>query len=91
MQKISEYAVLEKLRLTAEETSQIQAQAKLLEESFSPLESVVTDGIEPLVTVLDLQNVLRDDISHKLLSREELLSNAPQQYNGYFQVPKTLE
>jgi aspartyl/glutamyl-tRNA(Asn/Gln) amidotransferase C subunit len=40
--------------------------------------------------VLNLQNVLREDAAKKLLSREELLSNAPEQYDGYFQVPGTL-
>ncbi len=62
-----------------------------LEGEFEKLESVDTDGVEPLVTVLDLQNVLREDVSEQIVSRETLLENAPEEYDGYFQVPKTLE
>jgi aspartyl/glutamyl-tRNA(Asn/Gln) amidotransferase C subunit len=43
------------------------------------------------VTVLDLQNVLREDIPSKTVTRDELMKNAPAEYDGYFQVPKTLE
>ncbi|MDR0490018.1 MAG: hypothetical protein LBH28_02060 [Oscillospiraceae bacterium] len=58
--------------------------------SFAALEQADTDGALPLVTVLDLNNILREDVSMKLVSRDELLSNAPEQYDGYFQVPGTL-
>jgi len=88
---ISEYAAIEKLRLSNEESSWIERCARFLEESFRELESADTDGVEPLVTVLDVKNVLREDTSYKMLSREELLANAPEQYDGYFQVPKTLD
>lgn len=91
MKNISEYAAFEKLKLSNEEFPWIDANVRFLEESFLELGSVDTEGVEPLVTVLDIKNVLRDDISYKMLSRSELLSNAPEQYDGYFQVPKTLE
>lgn len=91
MQNISEYAAIEKLRLTDEEAALIGACADFLTEDFAALEQVNTDGVEPLVTVLTVQNVLREDVSHQAVSREELLANAPEQYDGYFQVPKTLE
>jgi len=62
-----------------------------LTEGFAVLEQVDTDGAEPLVSVLSLNNILREDIAGKLLSRVEVLSNAPVQYDGYFQVPGTLD
>ncbi len=62
-----------------------------LESEFDKMDGVDTDGIEPLVSVLDLCNVLREDVSEKKFSREEVLRNAPEEYDGYFQVPKTLE
>jgi hypothetical protein len=49
------------------------------------------EGGEPLVTVLNVQNDFREDIAVKFMPREELLSNAPEQYDGYFQVPRTIE
>jgi aspartyl/glutamyl-tRNA(Asn/Gln) amidotransferase C subunit len=63
----------------------------MLDDSFGVLESVNTDGVEAMFTVLDIKNVLRDDVQKKIVSRETLLSNAPEQYGGYFQVPKTID
>ena len=62
-----------------------------LTSGLASLESIDTGCIVPLVSVLDLSNVLREDISNKLLTREETLANAPKQSDGYFQVPGTLE
>ena len=58
---------------------------------FAALEMIETDGVKPLVTVLNLNNILREDVAVKLLTREEILANAPEQYDGYFQGPGTLE
>lgn len=62
-----------------------------LRKGFNKLGGIDTHGIEPLVTVLDLKNVLRDDIPQKGFTREQLLQNAPSEYGGYFEVPRTLE
>ena len=62
-----------------------------LESEFRVLSGVDIAETEPLVTVLDIKNVMREDIWSKSVSREELLNNAPEQYEGYFQVPKTVE
>jgi aspartyl-tRNA(Asn)/glutamyl-tRNA(Gln) amidotransferase subunit C len=91
MQNIEELARIEKLTLTPEEKEFIDVNAKVLEESFAALTQINTDGIEPMVSVIDVKNVLRNDVSSKMLSREELLKNAPEQYDGYFQVPKTID
>lgn len=60
-----------------------------LNESWAALEQIDAE-VSPLVSVLDTDTVLREDISEKILSREELLKNAPEQYEGYFKVPETL-
>jgi aspartyl-tRNA(Asn)/glutamyl-tRNA(Gln) amidotransferase subunit C len=54
------------------------------------LAGIDTDGVEPLYTVLDVRNVLREDINAKTVAREDLLAGAPMQYDGFFQVPKAL-
>jgi len=90
MQTIDEYAAIEKLKLTDEENTWIKNCLDTLADSFNELSSVDTDNVEPLITVLDVKNVLRDDISMKMLPRDDLLSNAPEQYEGYYQVPRTI-
>jgi len=85
------YEAMAKLDLLENEREWISARADMLVESFTALGSINTDGVEPLVTVLDIQNILREDICVRTVTREELLANAPERYDGYFQVPKTLE
>ena len=91
MENLLEYEAMAKLKLSDTEREWVCAEADNLIESFSELEKIQTEEVQPLVTVLDIQNVLREDISSKMVSREYLLENAPEQYDGYFQVPKTLE
>ena len=85
------YEDMMKLDLPDGERAWVSARAGVLTASFTALEDINTDGIDPLVTVLDIQNVLREDISVKMLPRGELLASAPEQYGGYFQVPRTLD
>jgi len=88
---IASYEAMAKLKLDDKTRSWIQNSMNYLEESFHKLEQVDTKDVEPLVSVLELQNVLRNDVSMKFITRDELLANAPEEYDGYFQVPKTLE
>ena len=91
MQSTEKLAKTKKLNLTGEEKEYLDNKRKMLEDSFASLAQINTDGIEPLVSVLIAENVLREDVSFKMISRDELLENAPEQYDGYFQVPKTLD
>ena len=88
---IKVYESMAKLDLPQPEHQELSERADALLRSFAAIESVDTDGVEPLITVLDIQNIMREDIPGKYITREELLSNAPEQYNGYFQAPKTLD
>ena len=91
MENIRNFEALAKLNLTDSEREWVNERADMLIESFDALEKVNTDGVEPLTMVLQIQNVLREDVSAKMITREKLLSNAPEQYGGFFQVPRTLE
>ena len=85
------YEPMAKLSLDSETRAWADDIIARLEGEFRKLESISADGVEPLVTVLDLKNVLREDVSCQIVSRDTLLENAPEEYDGYFQVPKTLE
>ena len=85
------YEPMAKLSLDAESRAVANDIIARLEDEFSKMEKVDAEGVEPLVTVLDLRNVLREDVSAQIVSRDTLLENAPEEYDGYFQVPKTIE
>jgi len=91
MRDFDTYEALNKLSLTEDERSGISGCADMLVDSFQVLEGFNTSGVKSLVTVLDIQNVLREDVCVKTIPRDELLANAPDARGGYFRVPKTLE
>ena len=90
MDNIKTYEAMAKLDLSDDERRQISGMADMLVKSFSVFSSVNTDNTEQMYTVLNVQNIFREDVCAKMLSREELLANAPMQYDGFFQVPKTI-
>ena len=88
---IKEYEAMAKLRLPEKERLWVLERARTLFESFDALGGIDVAAVSPLVSVLDIVNIMREDAPEKLVSREELLANAPETNNGYFQVPKTLD
>ena len=91
MTDYKKYEAMAKLDLSEADRQWLTGRVDKMLADFSALESIDTKDAEPLVTVLDIQNVFRDDVARKSISREEILSGAPEQFNGYFQVPKTLD
>ncbi|HHW22873.1 MAG TPA: Asp-tRNA(Asn)/Glu-tRNA(Gln) amidotransferase subunit GatC [Clostridiaceae bacterium] len=91
MQTVSKYEAMVKLDLPESERIWIAEKVSMLEDSFSKLSKVDTEGVEPLISVVTHDYSLREDIPVKLVSRDEILSNSPEQFDGYFLVPKTIE
>ena len=91
MHDIKQYEAMAMLELKPNERERLSARLEKLEKSFSALCNIETDGVLPLVSVLELRNVLREDEAIKIMPRDQILENAPEQYDGYFQVPGTLE
>lgn len=55
------------------------------------LSALDTDGVEPLCSLSDTVNVLREDEPGETLGIEEALSNACETADGCFSVPKAVE
>ena len=91
MLDIQKYEAAAMLDLSDGERAEIGQCAAALLESFDALGFINTDGVSPLVSVLDLHNILREDEAGKLITRDELMANAQEQYDGYFRVPGTIE
>ena len=91
MRTFNDYESMAMLDLTEAERTRLTERFDEITGGFAALDAFDTDGVEPLVSVLDLHNVLRDDVASKFISREELLKNAPEQHDGYFQVPAAID
>ena len=60
-------------------------------EYIDQLESVNTEGVEPLAHALPIHNVFRPDELGTSLSVEEALANAPNRKDEFYSVPAVLE
>ena len=52
------------------------------------MNEVDTANVKPMTQVVDFSNVMREDIPNQEISKEALMSNAPDEENGFFKVPK---
>ena len=87
-------AELAHLDLTPEEQSQFLTQLNSILEYVSQLSELDTSAVEPMAQVLapQTENVtLRDDAVRPSFPAGLALSNAPEQGEGQFKVPKVIE
>jgi len=87
MKKFEDFEKIAMLELSDDERERVRERFDEIVAGFTALDSYDFDGVEPLVSVLDIYNVMRDDVVYKIISRDDLLKNAPEQHDGYFQVP----
>jgi len=90
MRNINDYLTVAMLQSTDEERGDLSKRLETLVSAFEVLDTIDTQGAEPLVSVLNIQNVLREDVPEKNFTRDEILANAPEQLDGFFLVPGTL-
>lgn len=50
-----------------------------------------TSNTKPAVYVTELKNLWREDLPVQSFTRDALLSGAPEQTDGYFQVPRLVD
>ncbi|MGH2551727.1 MAG: Asp-tRNA(Asn)/Glu-tRNA(Gln) amidotransferase subunit GatC [Thermomicrobiales bacterium] len=87
---VEHVAALARLGLTAEEKERLRDQLSSILQHIDALSDVDTAAISPTAQVVPLSNVMRDDIATGSLPRELVLSNAPRQTDGFFEVDAVL-
>lgn len=90
--EIMEYVeILAKLELTEEERIQAKADMSRMLDYIDQLNELDTSGVEPMTHIFPVYNVFREDMEEDQWSREQMLENAPEKRDGFFQVPRTVE
>jgi aspartyl-tRNA(Asn)/glutamyl-tRNA(Gln) amidotransferase subunit C len=84
-------ADLARLHLTDDEVDRMQAQLSNILDAIVTLRDVDTSHVGPTASVIQLENVMRDDLARPGLSREAALANAPLQDDPFLRVPTVLE
>ena len=78
--------ILAKLELSPEEKKDMGRMLDYIDK----LNELDTQGVEPMSHVFPVHNVFREDVVTGTDQRDQILSNAPQQKDGAFKVPKTV-
>ena len=86
---IEHVSILAKLELSGEEREQAKTDMSRMLEYIDKLSELNTEDVEPMSHVFPVENVFREDVITNSDTREQLLSNAPEQKDGMFMVPKT--
>lgn len=83
--------ILSKLELSAQEKEQAKKDMGKMLDYIDKLNELDTSQTEPMSHVFPVYNVFREDVVANDDQRDEILANAPEQKDGQFQVPKTVE
>jgi aspartyl-tRNA(Asn)/glutamyl-tRNA(Gln) amidotransferase subunit C len=85
---VEHVAKLARLELTEEEKELYTKQLGDVLKYVDQMNEVDTSNVKPMCQVVDFVNVMREDEVVHDISREDLMSNAPDEENGFFKVPK---
>lgn len=89
--EVEHVAHLANLGLSKEDILRFQKQLSDILDFVAKLNEIDTKNVIPTSQVTGLENVLREDIVKKSLTQDEVLSNAPRKYKGFFVVDAIFE
>lgn len=88
---VNNLANLARLQFNEVEKEMIKKDLEQMIGFVDKLKELDTTGVEPLLHMSDVVNVLREDKIQGSSSREEALKNAPDSDGSYFRVPKVIK
>lgn len=83
--------ILSKLELSEEEKEQAKKDMGSMLDYIDKLNELDTTGVEPMSHVFPVNNVFREDVVTNEDDRDNILKNAPEEKDGSFMVPKTVD
>lgn len=90
LDEVRHLAALSEIQLSDSELESLTTDIDNIVGYINQLDELDTDQVEPTFQLTGLQNVWRDDKIEPQLSREKLLSLAPDTENNQVKVPKVL-
>ena len=82
--------VLSKLELKEEERKKTCEDISDMLEYIDKLNELDTEGVDPLVQIIPMENVFRQDKISNKNEKDKMLANAPQKKDGQYVVPRTI-
>ena len=90
-QDVAKVARLARIKMDDDKLEELLPQLSNIIGFVEQLAEVDTDNVEPLASVVDINQRLREDEVTDGGYPEEILANAPETLEGYFVVPKVVE
>ena len=88
---VDKIAELAKLQFNDEAKEEIKADLNKMLDFVDKLNELDTDGVDPLIYMLDEEQELRVDEVKGHVSQQEALKNAPNKDSDYIKVPKVIK
>ena len=82
--------VLSKLELKEEERKKTCEDISDMLKYIDKLNELDTEGVDPLVQIIPMENVFRRDKISNKNEKDKMLANAPQKKDGQYVVPRTI-
>ena len=90
-QTIKTIANLARLKFPADREEKFMQDINGILDWVEQLKEVNIDGVEPLVSVSPRQSAIRQDVVTDGGIQSELMANAPESVQGFYEVPKMVE
>lgn len=88
---VDKIAELAKLQFNDKAKEEIKADLNKMLDFVDKLNELDTEGVEPLIYMLDEEQKLRADEVKGHVSQQEGLKNAPEKDSDYIKVPKVIK
>jgi aspartyl-tRNA(Asn)/glutamyl-tRNA(Gln) amidotransferase subunit C len=88
---VEHVAHLARLHLTDDEIDRMQTQLSNILQAIETLRDVDTSEVGPTASVIQLENVMREDVATAPMPRDVALANAPLRDDPFLRVPTVLE
>ena len=88
---IKHIAKLANLPITQEEEKKLASQLNETLDYIAVLQEIDTEKVAPTAHVTGLENITREDVASPSLSQKQALSNAKNEYKGFFEVDAILD
>lgn len=87
---VEHVAKLARLELTEDEKVLYTKQLGDVLKYVDQMNEVDTSDVKPMTQVIDFVNVMREDVPHQEISKEALMSNAPEEENGFLKFQRLI-
>lgn len=89
--KLAELESVNELSFTDDEKKKMNKIFELMSKNEADLGNTDTNDVEPMVYVMPMTNILRDDARDQKFDRKDLLAGAPQSTEDSWQVPRLVK